>query len=244
MKTETYNLTNEGVTLTSYILDYSQEMPRWEKRPVMLVVPGGGYRFCSDREAEPVAMAFAAKGWNTFILRYSLNENAAFPRPLDDADEAMQFIIDHAEEFRADTGRICSIGFSAGGHLCAAMATMGKIKPAATVLCYPCTLKSIEEILPHPIPGLADKVDENTSPAFIVSSRRDTLVPIEHSLRYADALEKAGIDFEMHIYSTGDHGFSLCNEVVYSSPEYVERNIHMEGWIDLCFTWLKKTLGM
>ena len=58
MLCKTYNLTNEGVTLTAYILDSSPEMPKNALRPAMLICPGGAYVMCSDREAEPVAMHF------------------------------------------------------------------------------------------------------------------------------------------------------------------------------------------
>ncbi|MBR3620330.1 MAG: alpha/beta hydrolase, partial [Clostridia bacterium] len=71
------NLKNEGVTLTAYIPDYSQEMAYLDKRKAILVIPGGGYYMCSDREAEPVAFAFMGKGYAAFILRYSLKENSA-----------------------------------------------------------------------------------------------------------------------------------------------------------------------
>lgn len=244
MKTEVFNLTNKDVTLTTYILDDSKEMPNWNRRPAMLVIPGGGYAFCSDREAEPIAMAFAAKGWNTFVLRYSIGKgNALFPRPLNDAEEAMDMIIKNAEEWHIDTERIAAIGFSAGGHLTAALSTMGRVRPNAAVLCYPCILDTMSTILADPIQGVDTEVDDKTPPTFIVSSREDGCVPIENSLRYADALEKAGIDFEMHIYSKGYHGFSLANDVVYSKKESFEYNRHMEGWFDLCITWFKKTWG-
>ena len=69
MKTQFIELANEGVSLTAYILDSSPELSNWEKRPAVLVIPGGAYKFCSDREAEPIAMAFCARGYNAFVLR-------------------------------------------------------------------------------------------------------------------------------------------------------------------------------
>ena len=53
---------NPGATLTAYLLDTSKEMPNMTDRPAVLVIPGGGYYMCSDREAEPIAMAFAVHG--------------------------------------------------------------------------------------------------------------------------------------------------------------------------------------
>ena len=68
MITQTYNLTNKGVTLTSYILDSSFDNRAGYKRPAVLICPGGAYAFCSNREAEPIAMHFLAMGYNTFDL--------------------------------------------------------------------------------------------------------------------------------------------------------------------------------
>lgn len=242
MKTRLFELSNEGVTLTAYILDDSPEMKNMAKRPAMLVIPGGAYKFCSDREAEPIAMAFAAKGWNTFVLRYSIGKGRAkFPNPLNDAEQALEMIHKNAEEWHIDADRIAAIGFSAGGHLCAALSAMGRIRPSACVLCYPCILASIGKILADPIPSVNEYVDSKTPPTFIVSSREDSCVPIENSLRYADALEKAGVDFEMHIFSKGYHGFSLAGRHVMGSREAFDYNRHLEGWFELCMTWLNKT---
>ena len=235
MKTELLNLTNEGVTLAAYILDSSPEMPNFNYRPAMLVIPGGAYKFCSDREAEPVAMAFAARGYNTFVLRYSTGEGkAAFPNPLNDAEEALEIIRENSEKWHIDAKKVAAVGFSAGGHLCAALSAMGRVRPDAAVLCYPCILSSIGDVLAEPVPSVNEYVDEKTPPTFIVSSREDGCVPIENSLRYADALE-------MHIFSKGYHGFSLANEVVFAKEEDAQYNSHISGWVEMCITWLRKT---
>jgi acetyl esterase/lipase len=78
MKVLSYDLSNTNVTLTGYLLDSSPEMPNMKQRPAVLILPGGGYRACSDREAEPIAMAFLAEGYQAFILRYSLNQVLRF----------------------------------------------------------------------------------------------------------------------------------------------------------------------
>ena len=64
-----------NVTLDIFVPKISDEMPNMKVKPGILVLPGGGYSFCSDREAEPVAFEFMAKGYNVFILRYSLKED-------------------------------------------------------------------------------------------------------------------------------------------------------------------------
>lgn len=121
MISEIFKITDDSeVSLTSYISDISEEMKNMKTKPAILVLPGGAYKFCSDREAEPVALAYLAKGFNAFVLRYSLNEKAEFPTPLNDAQKALAFIRKNAEKFHTDPQKIAVIGFSAGGHLAAA----------------------------------------------------------------------------------------------------------------------------
>lgn len=239
MRTFVKELTNTGVTLTAYLPAASDEMPNYKTRPAILVIPGGAYMMCSDREAEPIALSFLAKGYAAFVLRYSVGKGAAkFPRPLNDAEEAMELIISNAEEWGVEPEHIAAIGFSAGGHLCAALGTMGRVRPAACVLGYPCILSSIGRILAEPVPSLDEKVDANTPSTFIVAAREDGCVPIENSLAYAAALDKAGVPFEMHIYERGYHGFSVADGTVYSKPEDAGYNARIKGWLDICIAWL------
>lgn len=241
MKVFEIKLTNEPAKLTVYLPDKSPEMPHMDVRPAVLVIPGGGYSVCSDREAEPIAFSFIAKGYAAFILRYTVGQNKGydFSMPLADVNEAMKVICENADEWGVDKEKIAAIGFSAGGHLCAAVSTMGDIRPAASILVYPCILEYMSKILAFPVPGLDDKVDDKTPPAFIVSAAEDNLVPIENSLAYASALNKRNIPFEMHIYEKGYHGFSLADRTVYSKAE-ADYCAHIRGWFDLCATWLSK----
>lgn len=126
LKTEEFAIRpdNDGVRLVSYIAPQSREIPFNEKRRAILIIPGGGYSFCSDREGDPMALAFAARGFNAFVLFYSLGEKAKWPSPLIDASLAVKFIRDNAEKFKIDADKIFTIGFSAGGHLAGALATM------------------------------------------------------------------------------------------------------------------------
>lgn len=241
MKLIDIKLTNELATLTVYLPDASEEMGHNKIKAGVLVIPGGGYFMCSDREAEPIAFSFIAKGYAAFILRYTVGRDKGydFSMPMADANEAMKIIHENAEEWSIDKNRIAAIGFSAGGHLCAALSTMGDIRPNASILVYPCILESMSNILAFSVPGLEDKVNEKTPPAFIVSAAADNLVPIENSLAYANALNKYAIPFEMHIYEKGYHGFSLADWTVYSKAE-ADYCRHIQGWFNLCATWLNK----
>ncbi len=240
MFTETYNLTDDpDVTLTTYISDNSEEMKYANTKPAVLVIPSGAYKFCSDREAEPIALAYLAKGFNAFVLRYSLNDKAAFPTPLNDAEKALQFIRDKADEFHIYPDKIAVCGFSAGGHLAAAVSTMSEEKPNACILGYPCILDSTSPILAKPVESLDRYVTPNTPPTFIFAARDDGCVPIKNSLIYADKLDENGVGFELHIFSHGDHGFSLANDTV-CDKHWLKICRQNSYWLDRSAEWLKE----
>jgi acetyl esterase/lipase len=239
MKTQTIQLSRKNVTLTTYLLDASPEMADWQVRPAILICPGGGYRFCSDREAEPIAMAFLAEGYQAFILRYSLNDEAAFPQPLNDAEEALELIRNKSRKWHVDPERIAACGFSAGGHLAAALGTMGRVRPAALILGYPCILESMSKILPWPVPSLEKEVDAQTPPTFIFTTSTDVVVPVENSLEFASALNRGGIPFEIHIFNEGIHGLSLATPLTANgNPDMVDTSAAQ--WVRLCMSWLEK----
>jgi len=157
------------VTLTTYVLDDSHEMLADKSRGAVLICPGGAYLGCSDREAEPVAMAFAAMGYHAFVLRYSVytdgssfpdfsqpilpKEHCIFPNPMLDIAKAMLYIRSKATTWLVDTDKIAICGFSAGGHNCAMYSVYWnkplvtelfnvpaeQLRPAASILCYPVT---------------------------------------------------------------------------------------------------------
>ena len=183
MVVKTFNITDDpDVTLTAYISDISGEMKNMQVKPAVLVFPGGAYKYCSDREAEPVALAYLAKGFNAFVLRYSLNEKSKFPTPLNDAVAAIEFIRNNSKEFHTDPQRLAVCGFSAGGHLAAAVSTMTDVRPNACVLGYPCILSSTSPILANPVESVNEYVTKQTPPTFIFAASNDGCVPIENSL--------------------------------------------------------------
>lgn len=124
---KTYPLSedDESVNLTAYIAPACEEMTYNTKRRGILICPGGGYAYCSQREGDPIAQAFIAKGFNAFVLGYTVNnknhKGKKFPAQLIEAASAMKLIKDHAEEFCVDPDKIFVIGFSAGGHLAASL---------------------------------------------------------------------------------------------------------------------------
>ncbi len=239
MRTEILTLNEEyQVSLTCYIQDVEGEFG-FSKRPAMIVLPGGGYAVCSDREADPVALAYSAAGYQTFILRYSVKSAAMWPQPLKDYETAYETILSHAEEWGVDPEKICACGFSAGGHLCACAATFAKHKPAAAILVYAPTLQEIADMCQPDMPLPHEHVDGDTCPCFFVAARDDRIVDIHNTLALETALADHNIPFESHIYSFGGHGFSSAKPWVLNNS-VTER---LPRWLDDSVGWLAETMG-
>lgn len=142
---------NEDVYLQTYLLHNSGQFGTDQRRPAVIVCPGGGYNHTSDREAEPVALRFLAQGFHAFVLRYSVGQAARFPQPFLDTARAIALVRDRAEEWLVDAEKIAVCGFSAGGHVAAASGVLwnkpfihealqeepAKLKPNALILAYP-----------------------------------------------------------------------------------------------------------
>ena len=239
MKPEFLTLNEERhVSLTAYIQPVGGEFPL-SQRPAVLIIPGGGYHFCSEREADPVAFPYLKAGYQAFILRYSLNEQAQWPNPLDDYEQAMSLIRRNAETWHVAKDRIAVIGFSAGGHLAACAATMSVNRPNAAILGYP-VIDGLcaRDYLPS-APDVPSAVDEKTCPCFVFATRTDNLVPAENALHLINALWAHEIAFESHIYSNGPHGLST------GEPALCERAhcSRYANWVSDSIAWLSDVLG-
>ena len=142
MKIITVTLAPNQAVLTCYLQDQSPKMPNAAIRPAMLVVPGGGYQYCSDREGEPVALAYMAQGFNAFVLRYTADATTPIDKALQDGAAAMDYLRANAAELEIDPQQIAAVGFSAGGHLVASLGTLlpKAQRPNALVLGYAATL--------------------------------------------------------------------------------------------------------
>ena len=254
-------------TLTTYVNDDSPEL-KMPPRPALVICPGGGYRFCSEREAEPVAMFYLNGGLNVFILRYSVKENASNFKPLIEAALAIKHVRENAEKYNIDPDRVFIGGFSAGGHLSASAGVLWNIpqvraalgdcpeginRPTGMILCYPVISsgpKSHKGSIAN-LCGSADATDEerlvysidkhvdkDSSPAFIWHTFNDGTVPVENSLLIASALRENGVPFELHIYPDGPHGLSLCNEQTCSARAAMV-NPTAATWAQHSLNWIR-----
>ncbi len=261
---KTVELANEyalkGGTLECICLAMPYDVPTVWKRPAVIVVPGGGYAMCSEREANVVAMAFMARGFQTFVLRYSTApDGVAYPEQLLELAAAFDYVRKNAAALAVKANEVFAVGFSAGGHLVGNLSCSyalveglyGKAldcKPTAVGLSYPViyyeghrgSFKNLTAALPEEerermINALSlDKlVTKDTSPAFIWSTFEDQMVSCENSLRYALALKKAGVQFALHIYPVGLHGLSVCSYEI--SKQYGDEACDAaKGWVDEC----------
>ncbi len=155
MINKAYPLSLEGsgpdAKLVVYIQDHSADIDI-ASRPMVLICPGGGYGFTSDREAEPLAMQFLAMGYHAAVLRYSCAP-AIFPTALTELAYSIRLIRQNREEWHVAPGQVIVLGCSAGGHLAASLGVfwekdflaeiMGEkedrriFRPDGMILCYP-----------------------------------------------------------------------------------------------------------
>lgn len=254
-----YNI--KGGTLKVMCCDYPNDdkEKNW-CRPAVIVVPGGGYHFCSKREQEPVAFEFLQKGYNVFVLDYlCAPDNVHFPEQLLELGCTVDFIKKNAKEYRINSKEIFAVGFSAGGHLVANLSTdytiaqkeySGKIdtKITAAGLIYPVIsdeyghCDSFDNLFSgtnkeDTHKARVDKlVGKNTTPAFIFSTFEDKTVPSMNALKYAEKLAENGIQYELHVYKNGGHGASVGNKEINKTVDGISRNT---SWMKDCAAFFR-----
>jgi acetyl esterase/lipase len=208
----------------------------------VLIAPGGGYsHILFDKEGSEVAARLNQAGMTAFVLTYRLPWEGWSDRqdvPLQDAQRAMRVIRAGASRFGVDPARAGVLGFSAGGHVAASLATRHAVrsypvvdgadsmdaKPVFTALLYPVITMmqpfaheaSREKLLGEH--ATAERraayscerlVDASTPPSFLVAALDDTDVPPENSLALFASLRAAHVPVEMHLFEEGGHGFAL-----------------------------------
>jgi acetyl esterase/lipase len=194
-----------------------------------------------DKEGSALVPAFADEGGLTlFVLQYRLpgeGHRDARDVPLADAQRALRLIRRHAAEWGLDAAGVGVMGFSAGGHVAASLATRHAeriyapqdeadaldARPAYAVLVYPVIDMgsrahpgSRRELLgdaPDPAAvraySLQERVDASTPPVFLLHAQDDSTVPVENTLLFEAALRRSGIEHETHLYAHGGHGFGV-----------------------------------
>jgi acetyl esterase/lipase len=254
------SVNGQTASLYTYLLDTPKELNGGQKRPVIVICPGGGYVMTSDREAEPIAIQMNAAGFNAVILRYSVKP-AVFPTALIQLAKAVAMVREHTDDWNIDANRVFVMGFSAGGHLAASLGVLwnkgiipaepslspANIKPAGLILAYPVISSgalahkgSMDNLIAgkHELLetiSLEKQVDKDTPPAFIWHTCEDGSVPVENSLLFASALRRHGVPFELHVYQYGGHGLSLASAET-GNPQPPP---NVDTWVDLTVNWIR-----
>lgn len=228
----------------------------------VIVCPGGGYvRLAIGNEGGGVASVLRPQGVAVFVLKYRLAEYG-FPAPLQDVLRAVRLLRSRAREFGIRPDRIGVFGASAGGHVAAMAATMFDVaegrtghaldavdgRPDFISLLYPVITMDgaavhagsrrglLGDAPPAPLVerlSLERRVTSRTPPAFLVHTAEDKSVPLENSVLFYQALRRAGVPAEMHLYEKGEHGFGLRRDLGPTS-EWPRRWIEwmtQHGWL-------------
>ena len=239
--------------MTTYLIDTDKPLP------CIVIYPGGGYHKRAYHEGEPVAEFFNRRGFHAVVAEYRVAPNRD-PAPLADAQRAVKLVRYHADEWKIDPNRIVTLGFSAGGHLCASTLVCDEVipeghtpdaidamphRPNGGILCYP--VISVESDYGHTGSGknllgeryetekadynLSKKVTEDTPKAFLWHTSDDASVNVKNSLIFAERMRDAGIPFELHVFPHGKHGLGLA-------PDHAD----IRQWADLAADWVERNI--
>jgi acetyl esterase/lipase len=219
----------------------------------VVVFPGGGYQILAiDLEGTEVCDWLTSKGITCVLLKYRVPGEGLYPKSgpypdspmaLEDAQRTVGLVRFHAAEWHIDPHKIGVLGFSAGGHMVAAMSThfghrlypavdapdKESCRPDFVVALYPGHL-SLDPKIFELNPDI--HVTSQTPPTFLLQAEDDPVDRVENSLVYYAALRKAKVPVEMHLYAHGGHAFGLRRT-----------ELPITGWPQLVETWLG-TIGM
>ena len=198
----------------------------------IVVFPGGGYQFLAmDSEGTEICDWLTSRGITCILLKYRVPDSGPtmkdgrgyYPKvqtAVQDAQRTLGLVREHAAEWHIDAHKIGVIGFSAGGHLAAAVSTRFdqrsyppvdaadklSCRPDFAIVVYPGHLwtPGTELTLRSDI-----SVPAGAPPTFLLHAEDDPIDPVKHSLTYFAALQKAGIPVEMHLYAQGGHAFGV-----------------------------------
>lgn len=209
-----------------------------------------------DEEGFKVAEAFITKGVTAFVVKYRLPSDVTMRDksmgPLQDAQQAIKLVRMNAAEWGIDKSRIGIAGYSAGGHLAATLGTHSArsyvpnkekidLRPDFMILVY-AVISMHDELThqgsrsnligPNPSPEKVaffsneEWVNNNTPPAYITHCNDDAVVSVNNSIAFYQAMQKGGIPAELHLYPTGNHGFT--------------QRLPVYEWLDPMLWWMKR----
>jgi acetyl esterase/lipase len=217
----------------------------------VVVCPGGGYVGRAPHEAAPFGAFFAEHGFVGIVCHYRVAPHY-FPAPMADAARAVRMVRHLAAQLSVDPSRVAIMGFSAGGHLACTTATQPDLhrdpqddlaerypaRPDRAILAYP-VVSMLDGLCAENLLGehaareqwrqMSNElhVTEKNPPAFLFHTADDPVVPVSHSLRFAEACLAKGVPVELHVYEHGAHGVGLATDL----PK-------LASWPGLVIDWL------
>jgi acetyl esterase/lipase len=227
----------------------------------IIVFPGGGYVGLTwNTEGPSMAQFFQDHGMAAFVVKYRLPSDSTMVDktvgPIEDAEQAMLLVRQHAKDWGVDPHRIGIIGFSAGGHLASTLGTHYSrdyvsnsehisLRPDFMILCYP--VISMDPSIAHMGSRIALlgehptedqvrdfsnelQVTKDTPPTLLLHAADDGLVDVDNSIRFFEALRHAGVPVDMTIFRKGEHAFVLIPRDQWLS--IVMRWIESNGWLN------------
>jgi acetyl esterase/lipase len=226
---------------------------------VLIIPGGGYAGLTFEYEGVQQAQYFVDHGIAAFVLKYRLPSDVTMQDksigPLQDAQQGLRFIRLHAKDWNLDPTRVGAVGYSAGGHVASTLATHFEkayvpnpenvsLRPDFVVLAYP--VISMEANITHmgsrdallgtsPSEALVKEfsnelhVTAQTPPTLILHAADDTLVDIDNSIAYFEALRHAGVPVAARFYEKGQHGFPLMPRDVWQRDimDWLTQN----GWL-------------
>lgn len=226
-----------------------------ESKSAVIIFPGGGYTMRAAHEGEGYAKWFRSIGITSFVVDYRVAPYK-HPAQISDAMRAVKYVRHSADKYGIDKNKIAVMGSSAGGHLAGSVSVhydkdmykhtddidKENCRPDASILCYPVIdmfeyrhdgsrqnlIGERASYKDKELMSLYNHVTEDTPQTFIWHTASDQTVPVENSLMYAQALSKAQVPFELHVYPIGHHGLGCAEELP-----------HVAQWLTSLDNWLK-----
>ncbi len=222
----------------------------------VILFAGGGYFVLAPKKCIEIAKAFNQAGVTAFVVKYRLPSDKIMKDktigPLQDAQAAIKMVRTKAAEWHIDPQKIGMVGLSAGGHLVSTVGTQPNrvvidnkekvsLVPDFMILLYPVIIydpaisRTRENLIgKKPSKEALDlystdkQVSGGTPRTFLVHAANDDVIPVKNSLRFFEAMVKAGVPGEVHILQSGGHGFGI------SGSGYTD------NWFTWCKDWMKK----
>jgi acetyl esterase/lipase len=226
------------------------------RRPAVVMIHGGGWRTGDKASWAPEANKLAEKGWVAVSINYRLDEPAMFPAEVDDAQAAVRWVRSHADDYGVDPSGIAALGESAGGHLTAMLATLGRgrldrdarIRVGAAwsppvdlaalarsrgdewaTRVMGCGLAVCPDRLVQASP--VTHVDGSDAPLFLVNST-DELVPLSQAQSMAERLRSAKVDHRLDVLPGNRHALDYREDAWTATVTFLEEHLSVEHKAD------------